>query len=80
MSWVEPTQKADTLRHRLAAWLLTLPGPFAALSRDLAARDARQLFDPSSSQAQFEDALRECGYIIRSDKPSCFMISFDADG
>jgi hypothetical protein len=48
--------------RRLAAWLLSLPGPFVADSEEDALRLAHRAFDAGIPLAQFQAAFLEFGY------------------
>lgn len=64
---------ADTLNRRLAAWLLTLPAPIAANSRDAALRKAAARF--GEMPEQFAHALSDLGYDLRATHQG-FAITF----
>jgi len=60
----------NDLNRRIAAWLLTLPGPFPAASPQDALRAAQSSFNASlygahSADADFSDALSDLGYWLR---------------
>jgi hypothetical protein len=57
----------ESLARRLAAWLLTLPGPFAANNEDEALRVAHRTFDASVPFGQFQTAFVGFGYDLRRD-------------
>lgn len=60
--------RTNLLDRHLAAWLLTLPGPWSAASYADAVRQARRAFDASMADAEFEAALARAGYdIVLSD-------------
>ena len=64
----------QTLRRRVAAWLLTLPKPVDAPS-DASAREALRLaFDPRISQDAFDAALHELGYDVSADRDRRFRL------
>jgi hypothetical protein len=65
--------------NKMAAWLLTLPGPFHAVSAAAAAVEARRLFDFRMPQAAFERALRDLGYVIVGHGSTRFSIQPDAN-
>jgi hypothetical protein len=54
----------DGIERRVAAWVLTLPGPMRGATPDEAARAAHALFDPSVPRRRFEAALAKLGYVI----------------
>ncbi|MBI1252098.1 MAG: hypothetical protein GC189_11550 [Alphaproteobacteria bacterium] len=64
----------QTLRRRVAAWLLTLPKPVAAAT-DASAREALRLaFDPRVPQPAFDSALTELGYDLSADRDRRFRL------
>lgn len=57
--------RTNMLDRHLAAWLLTLPGPWSAASYADAMRQARRAFDASMADAEFEAALARAGYAVQ---------------
>lgn len=68
---------ADVLHRRVAAWLLSLPGPLNASDQAAARSEACRKFDPHIPEEQFDAALKGLGYVIRPVSRSVFAIQFE---
>jgi hypothetical protein len=62
---------------RMAAWLLTLPGPFSVCDLASAEREAQKEFDPTITQDEFSTSLAKLGYTIKPVRGSDFAILND---
>lgn len=62
------------VNRRLAAWLLTLPGPWEAASHLEAIAHARGSFDPRMHAADFQNALTDMGYVLAAHADTLFHI------
>jgi hypothetical protein len=71
----EVAMRGNSIERRVAAWVLTLPGPFAARTDEDARREAHRLFDPVAPRDAFEAALRHWGYEIRRENAAHFAIA-----
>ena len=69
---MRPNENVD---QRLAAWLLTLPGPIAASDPELALETARRKFDRRIPATAFEQALHRWGYALRRRNAREFELS-----
>lgn len=67
--------QTSPLDRRLAAWLLTLPGPWSGTSRADAVRKARRMFDASMSDQEFEAALHRAGYVLCGEDGAAFGVT-----
>ncbi len=65
----------EPVRRRVAAWLLTLPGPFNAPDLASAVQEARRKFDSRTSLDEFERGLNECGYQIVQRRRAIFALA-----
>lgn len=62
------------INHRIASWLLTLPGPFEAWSEAEAKDRARRACDPRLDPATFESTLSQLGYLVTRCELSRFAL------
>jgi hypothetical protein len=66
--------QTDELNRRLAAWLLTLPGPWDAASSSDALARIRRAFDPRINDADLQRALADMGYALVATAGARFRI------